>query len=71
MRDIAFKGLVEFGEDPNYLASQCLESGYLDLGTKGLKLLAKEAGKDGVKVLQSAMLERRDDLAPDTLRCDR
>jgi len=63
MRDIAFKGLVEFGEDPNYLASQCLESGYLDLGTKGLKLLAKEAGKDGVKVLQSAMLERRDDLA--------
>ena len=63
IREVAFEGLVELGEDPNYLAGQALEAGYLDLGTKGLKLLAKEAGKDGAKVLETAMLERRDDLS--------
>ena len=63
IRNLAFEGLVALDEDPNYLAGQSLEAGYLDLGTKGLKLLAKEAGKDGAKVLENAMLERRDDLS--------
>jgi len=62
IREVAFEGLVTLGEDPNYLAGQSLETGHLDSGTRGLKLLSKEAGKDGVKILENAMLERRDDL---------
>jgi ParB family chromosome partitioning protein len=60
----AFEHLHALGTDPTQLGAEALATGHLDLGVKGLELLAVTAGgAAGQAVLEQALLTRTDELA--------
>ncbi|AMV40466.1 HEAT repeat domain-containing protein [Planctomyces sp. SH-PL62] len=65
----AFESLPELGLDPTALAAEALGTGHLDLGVKALEILASGgSAAEGRRVLDEAMLTRRDDLAIEAAR---
>src|SRR5262249_3406106 len=60
----AFENLPALGLEPSALAAEALGTGHLDLGVKALEILASGGtSAEGRRVLDEAMLSRRDDLA--------
>jgi ParB family chromosome partitioning protein len=60
----AFENLPTLGLEPTSLAAEALGTGHLDLGVKALEILASGGTTaEGRRVLDEAMLSRRDDLA--------
>lgn len=59
----AFEHLLALGMDRAKLGAEALESGYTDLGVKGLELLTDgTSSREGEEVLERVMLSRIDDL---------
>ncbi|WP_165067092.1 HEAT repeat domain-containing protein [Paludisphaera rhizosphaerae] len=60
----AFECLPVLGMEPTTLAAEALATGHVDLGVKALEILAAGGSTaEGRRVLDEAMLTRRDDLA--------
>ncbi|WP_165247641.1 HEAT repeat domain-containing protein [Paludisphaera soli] len=69
IRLAAFEALPHLGVEPAALAAEALGTGHLDLGVKALEILASGgATAEGRRVLDAAMLSRRDDLAIEAAR---
>lgn len=69
IRLAAFEALPALGVEPAALAAEALGTGYLDLGVKALEILASGGTTaEGRRVLDAAMLSRRDDLAVEAAR---
>ena len=65
----AFESLPALGMDSAALAAEALGTGHIDLGVKALEILAAGgATAEGRRVLDEAMLSRRDDLAIEAAR---
>lgn len=64
VRSKAFDQLLELGMDRTALGAEALETGHIDLGVRGLELLAGDtSAAEGQAVLENAMRTRKDDLA--------
>jgi ParB family chromosome partitioning protein len=64
VRTQAFESLQTLGMDSATLGGEALETGYTDLGVKGLEVLSGGASSpEGQQVLETVMLNRKDDLA--------
>jgi ParB family chromosome partitioning protein len=64
VRTTAFDQLMDLGIDRTTLGAEALETGHLDLGVRGLELLAGDtSAAEGQAVLENAMRTRKDDLA--------
>lgn len=64
VRKLAFAGLQTLQFDPVRLASECIESGFDDLGAEGLKLLSGGvSSKEGRKILHEVAMTRTDMVA--------
>ncbi len=64
IRRVSFDGLLLLETDRTRLASDCIESGQIDMGVEGLKLLSSgSAKKQAASVLENVALNRDDDLS--------
>ena len=63
IRKLSFDGLISLKAEADILASDCLESGQMDMGVEGLKLLSSGSAAQSKKILLEVALTRDDALS--------